>query len=59
MTFEGNNAIVGSAIYANLLGLCSWSSYYPPHFHNTSSVFRWPFISYEYVIIIIANNYCV
>ena len=51
--FSGNNAIVGSAVYTNLMDLCSWSSYQPPYFDNTSSVFRWPFISYEYVHVFI------
>ena len=46
MTFMGNNATVGSAIYANKLDFCSWYSYYPPFFNDTSSVLRWPFISY-------------
>ena len=46
MAFIGNNAIVGSAIYTNVLDFCAWSSYYPPFFNNISSVFRWPFISY-------------
>ena len=49
--FMGNNAVVGSAIYVNKLDFCSWSSYYPPYFYNTSNVFRWPFISYKYVVI--------
>ena len=46
MIFIGNNAIVGSAIYINELDFCSWSSFYYPFFYNTSSVLRWPFISY-------------
>ena len=49
MTFIGNNALVGSAIYTNKLDLCSWASYYPPFFNSTRDIFRWPFISYKYV----------
>ena len=45
MAFIDNSAIVGAAIYTNKLEFCSWSSYYP-YFYNTSSVLRWPFISY-------------
>lgn len=49
MTFIGNNAIVGPAIYTNKLDFCAWTSYYPPFFSNSSSVLQWPFITYMYV----------
>ena len=46
--FAGNTAIIGSAIYANNLDLCSWYSFDPPYFYtNRSDVLRWPFMSYR------------
>ena len=50
MVFAGNKALVGSAIYANGLDLCSWVSYSPPYFGNTNQVLRWPIITYRCVI---------
>lgn len=49
MIFAGNKALVGSAIYANGLDLCSWASYSTPYFNNTNQVLRWPIITYRYV----------
>ena len=50
MIFTDNNAIVGSAIFANDLDLCSWFSYSDPFFYfNASNILRSPFITYEYV----------
>ena len=47
--FAGNRAIIGSAVYANNLDLCSWYSYGTPYFYtNRSNVLRWPFVSYGY-----------
>ena len=47
--FAGNRAIIGSAIYANNLDLCSWYSIESPYFYtNRSEILRWPFISYRY-----------
>ena len=48
MNFTENKAVIGSTIYSSGIALCSWFSYYPPHF-NASSGLRWPFISYGYV----------
>ena len=51
--FTGNRAIIGSAVYADSLDLCSWYSYDPPYFYaNRSNVLRWPFVSYGYQIFI-------
>ena len=44
--FEGNKAIIGSAIYTDRLDLCSWNSYDPPFYDNRSSILRWPFVTY-------------
>ena len=49
MVFAGNKAIVGSAIYANGLNLCSWLSYSPPYFGDAHQVLRWPIITYRCV----------
>ena len=49
ITFSGNTAITGPAIYANQLDLCSWYTNRPPYFNDTSQVLRWPIISYKYV----------
>jgi len=50
MIFTDNNAIVGSAIFANDLDLCSWFSYSDPFFYfNASDILRSPFITYKYV----------
>ena len=47
--FAGNRAIIGSAIYANNLDLCSWYSFEPPYFYtNRSDILRWRAMSYEY-----------
>ncbi|XP_065897652.1 uncharacterized protein [Dysidea avara] len=45
MKFVGNKAIVGSAMYANRLGLCSWYSYSPPYF-DLGNMLRSPFVTY-------------
>ena len=51
LKFTGNRAIIGSAVYANNLDLCSWYSYGTPYFYNNrSNVLRWPFVSYGYYI---------
>ncbi|XP_065905479.1 uncharacterized protein [Dysidea avara] len=48
MTFTGNDAIVGSDIYADHLDYCSWYSNSHPYFQsNMRNIFRWPFISYD------------
>ena len=49
ITFSGNRAITGPAIFTNQLDLCSWYTNYPPYFNDTSQVLRWPFIYYKYV----------
>ena len=48
MNFAGNQALIGSAIYANGLDLCSWVSYSSPYFSDISHVLRWPLITYGY-----------
>ena len=49
LKFAGNRAIIGSAVYANTLDLCSWYSFELPHFYtNRSDILRWPFVSYGY-----------
>ena len=51
MKFAGNRALIGSAVYANRINLCSWYSYEAPYFYTDSSdVLRWPFVSYGYVL---------
>ena len=46
--FAGNRAIIGSAIYANNLDLCSWYSFNPPYFYSDrSKILHWSFISYR------------
>ena len=57
MTFAGNQALVGSAIYASGLGLCSWVSYSAPYFNGAKHVLRWPLITYGYVRSIILSIY--
>ncbi|XP_065904297.1 uncharacterized protein [Dysidea avara] len=48
MTFTDNNAIVGSAIFANELDFCSWFSYSEPFFYfDASNILRSPFIIYN------------
>ena len=48
LTFAGNRAIIGSAIYTNNLDLCSWYSINSPYFYtNRSEILRWPFVSYR------------
>ena len=49
ITFDGNTAITGSAIYANNLDLRSWYSVDSPYFYTIrSEILCWPFISYGY-----------
>ena len=50
LMFAGNRAVIGSAIYANNLDLCSWYSFDPPYFYtNRSEILRWnDIIFYEY-----------
>jgi len=51
MKFTGNRALIGSAVYANRVDLCSWYSFETPYFYtDTSDVLRWPFISYRYTL---------
>ena len=50
MNFAGNEALVGSAIYANGLDLCSWVSYSAPYFSDNKHVLRWSLITYGYAL---------
>ena len=51
MKFTGNRALIGSAIYANRMDLCSWYSFETPYFYTDSSdVLRWPFVTYGYIM---------
>ena len=60
MTFTDNNAIVGSAIFANELDFCSWFSNSHPFFHfDASNIFRSPFITYKCVYVYICMCICV
>lgn len=56
MHFAGNQALVGSTIYANGLDLCSWVSYSPPYFSDVAHVLRWPLITYRYGINYSSNS---
>ena len=46
MQFEGNKAIIGSAVYTDRLDLCSWNSNESPFHDDRSSILRWPFVDY-------------
>lgn len=50
MSFSGNKAVVGSAVYTNQIGLCSWTGRLVgnrPYF-NRSLAFKWDSIRYRY-----------
>ncbi len=44
LSFSGNTAIIGPAVYMNELNLCSWYQLAPPYF-DRARVLRWPFIN--------------
>ena len=50
MFFSGNRARLGSAVYTNQIGLCSWTGVEGGQrpFFNRSQAFRWKSITYRY-----------
>ena len=50
--FESNRAIIGSAIYADRLDLCSWNSYYAPLYDDMRAILHWPFITYGWAFLL-------
>ncbi len=46
--FRGNSAIVGAAVFASQLRICSWTQFKDPYF-NDSAAFKWDFITFGYV----------
>ena len=52
MYFNGNRAIIGSAVYVNSLNRCSWVG---GNNFNLTRAYRWNFMTfgYEFIIIII------
>ncbi len=45
ITFQGNTANIGPAVYINQLDLCSWYKLAPPFF-DRAGVLQWPFVNF-------------
>lgn len=46
MTFDGNIADIGSAVYTNRLHLCSWTGYDESNMFDVDKAYRWNFINF-------------
>lgn len=46
MTFEGNEALVGSAVIMNGIHMCAWTGQNSVYHLNSSKAFRWNFIKF-------------
>ena len=48
--FRNNTAILGSALLVSRLSMCSWFSFAPPYFNNTS-ILDWPIWDFGWVVV--------